>query len=67
MSGIQDSEAHFLNRAAEYGLPEDFLTRLKAQGVSTLEHLAFAFSVLVLSLRNVHSMTGQRTLMVECL
>ena len=42
MSGIQDSEAHFLNRAAEYGLPEDFLTRLKAQGVSTLEHLAFA-------------------------
>ena len=42
MSGIQDSEAHFLNRATEYGLPEEFVTRLRAQGVSTLGHLAFA-------------------------
>ena len=42
MSGIQDSEAHFQNRAAEYGLPEEFVTRLRAQGVSTLGHLAFA-------------------------
>ena len=42
MSGIQDSETHFQNRAAEYGLPEEFVTRLRAQGVSTLGHLAFA-------------------------
>ena len=42
MSGIQDSEAHFIARATEYGLPRNFLDRLKAQGVSTLGHLAFA-------------------------
>ena len=42
MSGIQDSEAHFVARATEYGLPWSFLDRLKAQGVSTLGHLAFA-------------------------
>ena len=42
MTGIQDSEAHFIARATEYGLPRNFLDRLKAQGVSTLGHLAFA-------------------------
>eukprot|EP00435_Cladocopium_sp_Y103_P026152 s3258_g6.t1 len=40
MSGIQDSEAHFAARAAEYGVPP--VARLKAQGISTLGHLAFA-------------------------
>ena len=42
MAGIQDSEAHFAARAAEYGLPNAFLARLKDQGVTTLGHLAFA-------------------------
>ena len=42
MSGVQDSEAHFTARAAEYGLPQDFTNRLRAQGISTLGHLAFA-------------------------
>ena len=39
MSGVQDSEAHFSARAAEYGLPLDFTNRLKTQGISTLGHL----------------------------
>ena len=42
MSGIQGSEAHFATRASEYGLPPNFLERLRAQGISTLGHLAFA-------------------------
>eukprot|EP00435_Cladocopium_sp_Y103_P066376 s126_g28.t1 len=42
MSGIQDSEAHFAARAAEYGVPNAFIQRLRVQGVSTLGHLAFA-------------------------
>ena len=42
MTGIQDSEAHFIARATEYGLPRNFLDRLKAQGVSTLGHPALA-------------------------
>ena len=42
MAGVQDSEAHFASRAREYGLPDAFLDRLKALGISTLGHLAFA-------------------------
>ena len=42
MAGIQDSEAHFTSRATEYGLPDAFVARLRAQGVATLGHLAFA-------------------------
>ena len=60
MSGIQDSEAHFQNRAAEYGLPEEFVTRLRAQGVSTLGHLAFAIFRPGLNSKNVLSMIGQQ-------
>eukprot|EP00435_Cladocopium_sp_Y103_P051913 s740_g16.t1 len=39
---VQDSEAHFLVRANEYGVPAAFVQRLRQQGVSTLGHLAFA-------------------------
>ncbi|CAL1145137.1 unnamed protein product [Cladocopium goreaui] len=42
MAGVQDSEAHFASRAAEYGVPSEFVGRLKAEGISTLAHLAFA-------------------------
>ena len=42
MAGAQDSEAHFAARAAEYGVPAEFVGRLKAEGISTLAHLAFA-------------------------
>ena len=42
MAGVQDSEAHFASRAAEYGVPPEFVGRLKAEGISTLAHLAFA-------------------------
>eukprot|EP00435_Cladocopium_sp_Y103_P053363 s2261_g17.t1 len=42
MSGVQDSEAHFLARANEYGVPAPFTQCLRQQGVSTLGHLAFA-------------------------
>ncbi len=42
MSSLQDSKAHFLARAAEYQVPEDFVRNLTANGVSTMAQLAFA-------------------------
>ena len=43
MTGTQDSEAHFLARASQYGLPTPFVDRLKAEGVATMgQQLAFA-------------------------
>ena len=42
MAGLMDSEAHFAARASEYGVPEAFMRNLKAQGITTMGHLAFA-------------------------
>ena len=42
MAGLMDSEAHFASRGADYGVPPDFMARLRNLGVTTLGHLAFA-------------------------
>ena len=42
MAGLVDSEAHFTSRASEYGVPADFILRLRNLGITTLGHLAFA-------------------------
>ena len=43
MASLADSKAHFLARAKEYAVPEDFIDNMKVAGVSTMAHLAFAF------------------------
>ena len=44
MTSLSESEAHFVERAKEYALPDTLLQSLRDAGIKSLGSLAFAFS-----------------------
>lgn len=44
MASVADSKPHFRQRASEYGIPDDLVTKLTGAGFDTLGRLAFAIS-----------------------